>query len=52
MTTPLLIHVDLSKPFVLKINASKFAINIVFTELGEEFFFHLVGFHSHKFFPT
>jgi hypothetical protein len=48
-TTPLLIHVDPSKPFVLETDAFGFALGVVFSQLGEDNFLHLIGFHSHKF---
>jgi hypothetical protein len=48
-TTPLLIHANPSKPFVLKTNASNFALNVVFSQPKEDNLFHLVGFHSCKF---
>jgi hypothetical protein len=50
MTSPFLIHVDLSKPFVLEMDASDFTIGTVLLQLGEDNFFHLVGFYFHKFF--
>ncbi len=49
MTTPLLIHVDPSKPFVLKTCASDFAISTIFSQLGKDIFFHPIGFCSCKF---
>ncbi len=48
MTTPLLIRVNLSKPFVLEIGTFNFAINVELSQLGEDNIFHLVGFHSRK----
>jgi hypothetical protein len=52
MIVPLLIHVDPSKPFVLWTNVSNFAISVVPSQLGKNNLFHLVNFHSRKFFPT
>jgi hypothetical protein len=49
MTTPLLIHADLSKPFVLEIDVSDFEVGVMFFQLGEENLIHLVDFHSRKF---
>jgi len=34
-TAPLLIHGDLSKPFVLEMDISDFTIGIVFSQLGK-----------------
>jgi hypothetical protein len=50
MTTPLLIHINISKPFVLKIDTSDFVVSIVLSQLGEDNFLHLVNFHSYKLF--
>jgi len=50
MIAPLLIHVNLSKPFVLKMDASDFAIGTILSQLEEDNLLHLVGFHSCKFF--
>jgi hypothetical protein len=50
MTTPLVIHVNISKPFVLKIDTSDFVVSVVLSQLGEDNFLHLVSFHSYKFF--
>jgi hypothetical protein len=41
MTTPLLIHVDPSKPFVLETNASNFVVGVVFHNLEKTIFFIL-----------
>jgi hypothetical protein len=51
-TIPLLIHADPSKPFVLEIDASNFAIGTILSQLGEDNLFHLIGFHSCKFSPA
>jgi hypothetical protein len=48
-TTPLLIHADPSKHFVLETDASNFAIGVVLSQLGEDNFLHLVVFRSHNF---
>jgi hypothetical protein len=48
----LLIHADLSKPFVLEMNASDFALGVIFSQLGEDNLLYLVGFCSCKFSPT
>jgi hypothetical protein len=47
---PLLIHANLSKPFVLGMDASGFALGIVLSQVGEYNLLPLVGFCSHKFF--
>jgi hypothetical protein len=52
MIAPLLIHVDLSKPFVLETNAFDFALGTILSQPKEDNLFHLVGFCSHKFSPT
>jgi hypothetical protein len=44
-TTPLLIHEDPSKPFVLKMDASNFVVGVVLSQLGEDNIFHHVGFY-------
>ncbi len=51
-TTPFFIHANPSKTFVLETNASSFALSTVLSQLRENNFLHLVGFHSCKFFPT
>ncbi len=51
MTTPLLIRVDTSEPFVLEIDTSNFALGVILSQLGIFIFFHSVGFHSCKFSP-
>jgi len=51
MTTPLLIRVNPSKPFVLEIDTSNFALGIILSQPGKNIFFHLIGFHSCKFSP-
>jgi hypothetical protein len=52
MTTPFFIHVDPSKPFVLKTNTFNFVIGIVFFQVGENNPLRLVDFYSRKFFRT
>ncbi len=47
---PLLIHADLSKPFVLEIDTFDFALGVILSQLGEDNFFHPVGFRFRKFF--
>jgi hypothetical protein len=49
MTAPLFIHADLSKPFVLEMDAFDFTLGVMLSQPGENNIFHLVGFHSHKF---
>jgi hypothetical protein len=51
-TIRLLIHADLSKPFVLEIDIFDFAIAAMLPQLGEDNLLHLVGFCSHKFYST
>ncbi len=51
-TTPLLIHQDPSKPFVLEMDTYDFVVGVIFSQLGEYNLFHLVNFHFRKFFFT
>jgi hypothetical protein len=51
MTTPLLIRANPSKPFVLEINTSNFALGVILSQPGKNKNFHSVGFHSCKFSP-
>jgi len=48
-TTPLLIHVDPSKPFVLEMDAFDFATSAILSQLEEDNLLHPVGFRSCKF---
>jgi hypothetical protein len=50
ITTPLLIHADLSKPFVLKINIFDFTMGAMLLQLRENNLLHHVIFHFHEFF--
>jgi hypothetical protein len=47
--TPLLIHADPSKPFVLEMNAFDFAIRVIPSQLEEDNLLHFVNFCSRKF---
>jgi hypothetical protein len=47
-TTPLMIHVNPSKPIVLKIDTSDFIISDILSQLGEDNLLHLVSFHFRK----
>jgi hypothetical protein len=49
---PLLIHEDLSRPFILDMDSFDFALNAILSHIKAYNFFHLIGFHFHKFFPT
>jgi hypothetical protein len=49
-TTPLLIHEDPSKPFVLEMDTYDFVVGVVLSQVGKYNLFHLVNFHYHKFF--
>jgi len=51
MIAPFLIHVDPSKPFVLKMDDFDFVVDVMLS-LGEDNFLYHVNFHSHKFSPT
>jgi hypothetical protein len=50
MTTPLFIHANLSKLFVLETDIFDFVIGVVLSQLKEYNFFHLVNFHFCNFF--
>jgi hypothetical protein len=49
-TAPFLSHANLSKPFVLEINVSNFAVGTMLLKLEEDNLFHHVDFHFRKFF--
>jgi hypothetical protein len=51
MTTPLLIHANPSKPFVLEMNGSDFALGVILSQPKENNLFPLIGFHFCKFSP-
>jgi hypothetical protein len=51
-TTPFLIHVHPSKPFVLEMDIFYFVIGVVLSQLGKDNLLHLVNFHSHNFSPV
>jgi hypothetical protein len=44
-----LIHVNLSKFFVLETDAFDLALGVVLSQLGKNTLFHPIGFRSHKF---
>ncbi len=48
-TTPFLIHVNRSKPFVLETDVFDFVVGAMLSQLGEKNLLHLVDFHSRKF---
>jgi hypothetical protein len=48
---PFFIHANPSKPFVFKMDAFNFSLSVVLSQPKKVNLFHLVGFHSHKFFP-
>ena len=48
-TTPILVHLDFSKPFFMESNASDFALRAILSQLGDGEKLHLVAFHSWKF---
>jgi hypothetical protein len=50
-TTPLLIHVHPSKPFVLETNTSNFALNVVLSQATKDNLLHPIHFHFHKLSP-
>jgi hypothetical protein len=52
MVAPLLIHVDPSRPFILKTNILNFALGAILSQLGINNLFHLVDFYSCTFSPT
>jgi hypothetical protein len=49
---PLLIDVNLSKPFILEMNTFNFAIGAILSQLGKNNFLHHVGSCFRKFFPV
>jgi hypothetical protein len=51
-TTPLLIHADLFKPFILATDVSNFAIGVMLSQLGKDNLLNHVNCRSHKFSPT
>ncbi len=52
ITTLLFIHVGPSRPFILEMDTFDFALNAIFSQIGEDNLFHLVGVYSCNFFPT
>ena len=48
-SAPILIHVDLEKPFTMEADASDFALGSVLSQLGDDEKLHPVAFHSRKF---
>jgi hypothetical protein len=49
-TTPLLIHADPSKSFILETNVFNFTLGAMFSQLEDDDLLHPIGFHTHKFF--
>jgi len=49
MTTPLWIHANLSKPFVLEMDVFDFALSVILSQLKEDNLLRIVGFCFHKF---
>jgi len=47
-----LIHLDLSKPFVLETNTSNFGVGVMLPQLGQNNLLHPIGFHSSNFSPV
>jgi hypothetical protein len=52
MIAPLLIHVNLSKPFFWETDTSEFGIGAMLSQLRKNKFLHPVCFRFHKFSPT
>ncbi len=52
ITTLFFIHVGLSRPFILEMDAFDFVLNAIFSQIGEDNLFQLVGVYSCNFFPT
>jgi hypothetical protein len=48
-STPILMHVDLAKHFIVEEDASDFALGSVLSQNGDDGQLHLVAFHSRKF---
>ncbi len=49
--TPLLIHANPPKPFVLEMDAFDFALGVILSQFEEYNLLHLVGFRYHKISP-
>jgi hypothetical protein len=48
-STPILAYGDLSKPFILEVDASDFALGSVLSQVKEDRLVHPIAFHSRKF---
>ena len=49
---PILVHVDLAKPFIMEADASDFALGSILSQMGDNAKWHPVAFHSRKFEPA
>jgi hypothetical protein len=45
---PILIHLDLAKPFIVETNVSDFALGAILSQFGIDGLLHPVVFYSHK----
>ena len=48
-SAPILVHVNLEKPFIIEADASDFALGSVLSQIGDDEKLHPVAFHSRKF---
>ena len=51
-SAPILVHVDLEKPFIIEADASDFALGSVLSQIAHDEKLHPVAFHSRKFEPA
>jgi hypothetical protein len=48
-SAPILVHVDLDKPFIIEADASDFSLGSILSQIVDNNKLHQVGFHSRKF---
>ena len=48
-SAPILMHADLSKPFIIEADASDFALGSILSQIGNDGKLHPLAFHSRKF---
>jgi hypothetical protein len=51
-SAPILIHVDLEKPFFIEADASDYALGSILSQIGDDDKAHPIAFHSRKFEPA
>jgi hypothetical protein len=47
-STPILIHLDPAKPFIVETDASAFALGAILSQFGIDGLLHLIAFYSRK----